>query len=79
MQVAWTAVKNGWKKNPRGLWVKKAGEPLTLDDGSVHVELFGTVQKVSQDELRCVWGWASVYELDGEPVFDDQGDRIDEG
>lgn len=31
------------------------------------------------DELRVVWGWASIIEKGGTPVVDAQGDVISEG
>jgi hypothetical protein len=40
--------------------------------------LFADIAKID-DEQRLVYGWASVYEQDGQPVIDKQRDRISEG
>lgn len=37
----------------------------------------GTIAKVD-DDMRVVWGWASVIEEGGQPVVDTQGDVIEE-
>lgn len=61
--AAWSAVKNGWRKDGDE-WVRKSADPVT-------------VAKVS-DELGIVFGFALVSKLNGEDYFDSQGDHISE-
>ncbi len=67
---AWTAVKNGWEKNPEGEWVKKAVEK---NEFTVTTD----VCKVD-DELGLVFGFAMVCKIAGEDHFDLQGHHIPE-
>lgn len=39
---------------------------------------FGAEILKADDEKRIVYGWASVYEMNGESVVDKQGDMLDE-
>lgn len=38
-------------------------------------EIFADIQK-ADDELRVVYGWASIVQKDGKPVIDAQGDIV---
>lgn len=75
-QQAWGAVKNaGYTKTESGKWVKKAAEvPFRRVDPIAKGEAFN-VRKVDE-EKRLVFGWFSVCEKGGEPVFDREGDMI---
>jgi hypothetical protein len=56
-----------------------AGRLPEAESGSVATEtrLLAEVAKIDADQ-QLVYGWASVYEQDGRPVIDKQGDRISE-
>lgn len=69
IRQAWHVVKQGWRKNEEGEWVRKAAD----EDDFVKAE----VAKVDAD-LGLVFGWAIVSKVDGEPYFDKQGDHIPE-
>lgn len=43
--------------------------------GAVQLQTSVTITK-ADDELRVVWGWASIIEEGGRPVIDSQGDVI---
>lgn len=78
-----TALGNdGRKKKPKAV-VAEAAKPITEDgigadkrdaDWSITVPI-----AKADDELRTVWGWASVTHEAGQVVTDTQGDQIDIG
>lgn len=52
------------------------GDPLAkADDSGIEVTWSGEISKVDSDK-RQVFGWASVVEIDGQPIVDRQGDWI---
>lgn len=65
-QVAWTAVKNGWRKTGDA-WVRKDGEAF---------DAYVAVAKVDPDR-RLVGGWVSIVHDGTNPVVDSQDDVID--
>jgi cation transport regulator ChaB len=65
-KIAWAAVKSRYRKSSDNKWVAVE-----------KVELQAEVKKLD-DELRVVWGWASVIEENGQVVIDKQGDVISE-
>lgn len=67
-KIAWTAVKNGWKKDSSGKWVKKS---MSEDVG-----LSAQITKIDV-EKQIVFGWFSIIEEGGEQVVDKQGSIID--
>lgn len=79
---AWTAVKNGWRKNSEGKWEKlQKNENNHLTSNSEcdisNVEVNSTILKVD-DSLGLVFGYAMVCKIDGEEHFDLQGHHIPE-
>ncbi len=65
-----------WKAPKKAMTMKEIMALKTIcvksDDGQP-----ATVLKVDADK-KLVWGWASIIEVNGEPVVDHQGDMIDE-
>ena len=86
MQVSWGAVKQaGYEKGNEGKWVKVekhagalAAARQRMAGGKNSVPLFtATIQKVSDDDQRLVFGWASIIEDEaGNLIVDSQGDTI---
>lgn len=68
-KIAWTAVKNGWKKTSEGKWVKKSMS-------EENVSLGATITKLD-NEKQIAFGWFSVIEENGEQIVDKQGSIID--
>lgn len=67
--AAWAAVKNGWKKNEDGSWVKKSASVMKSTN----------VQVIKVDEkLGIVFGWAIVSTEKGKPYYDLQDQHIPE-
>ena len=73
--IAWTAVKNGWKKNSENKWEKINKSLDNSDKVDYNSAEFEIIRK--DDSQRMVYGWASVVTKDGEPVVDLQGDIIE--
>lgn len=71
-QVAWTAVKNGWKKDG-DKWIKKGLD--TVNKKVYNSSDFEIIRK--DDSQRMVYGWANQITKSGESVQDLQGDIIE--
>ena len=74
---AWAAIaRAGYKKDAGGKWaeVEKAGANVR----EAHSATFtADIKKVSDDDQRLVFGWASIIEDDaGDLIVDSQGDAI---
>jgi hypothetical protein len=76
IRQAWTAVKNGWKKEG-GKWVRKDGngdQSNSSDNArpfTVEIPIIKT-----DDEFQYCYGWASISTVDGQHIIDKQGDII---
>ena len=75
-KIAWGAVKNaGYTKGPAGKWVKKAMPQIFKREEPIEKGQIFNLRKIDEDQ-RLVFGWASVCEVNGEPLYDREGDMI---
>lgn len=60
------------------LWDDGEGETYMASESHEEddFEVTAEIAKTSDDELRVVWGWASVATVGGRPVIDHEGDII---
>ena len=66
-------VKSWQKKNPGKDW--QTLQPLKKNDDEIDVVWDAEISKADADKQQ-VFGWASVVEVNGEPIVDLQGDQI---